>query len=160
MPLVKSKLNNGKSSVPFSSTACIKLSKINRAKYLSQKGKIIITDRIPQTEIVGDIYDSSSDLDINKLNFLERILFKYEKFIFQKISHFKPDLIIRLIVKPEIAIKRKPNHDFQILKKKCNVFKKLKFDGIQKIDIDANQPFGEVLKQTKNNIWECIDSKN
>ena len=141
-------------------SAHMKLYTINRAKYLSKKGKVILTDRITQTEFLGDIYDSSSDLDINKLNLLERILFKYEKFIFKKISYFKPDLIIRLVVKPEIAIKRKPNHDFEVLKNKSNIFNKLKFEGIQKIDIDANQNFEEVLKQAKNNIWECIDSKN
>lgn len=137
----------------------IKLFTINRAKYLSKRGKIIITDRIPQTEILGDIYDSSLDLDINELNFLERILFKHEKFIFQKISFFKPDLIINLVVKPEIAIMRKPNHDFEVIKNKCKVFRKLKFKGIKKIDIDANQNFEKVLKQTKINIWECIESK-
>ena len=141
-------------------SAQIKLFKINKARYLSKKGKIILTDRLPQTEFLGDIYDSSSDLNINELNFLERFFFKYEKFIFKKMSFFKPDLIISLVVKPKVAIKRKPNHDFDILNKKSIVLKKLKFEGIRKIDIDANQDFEDVLKITKNVVWECIDSKN
>ena len=91
---------------------------------------------------------------------LERIIFKYEKFIFQKIYSFKPDLIIKLSINPKVAKLRKPNHDFEVLMKKCSVFEKLNFEGIHKIDIDANQEFEDVLKRTKNEVWEFINSKN
>lgn len=141
-------------------SAQIKLFKLKKAKYLSSKGKIILTDRFPQNEFLGHIYDSSSDLSINQLSLLERIIFKYEKFIFQKIYSFKPDLIIKLLINPKVAKLRKPNHDFEVLMKKCSVFEKLNFEGIHKIDIDANQEFEDVLKRTKNEVWEFINSKN
>ena len=44
--------------------------------------------------------------------------------------------------------------------KKCSVFEKLNFEGIHKIDIDATQEFEDVLKRTKNEVWEFINSKN
>ena len=141
-------------------SAQIKLFKLKKAKYLSSKGKIILTDRFPQNDFLGHIYDSSSDLSIKQLNFLERIIFKYEKFIFQKIYSFKPDLIIKLVVDPKIAKLRKPNHDLEVIMKKCSVLEKLNFEGIHKIDIDANQEFVDILKRTKNEVWECINSKN
>ena len=37
---------------------------------------------------------------------------------------------------------------------------KLNIEGIHKIDIDANQEFEDILKITRNEVWECINSKN
>ena len=67
-----------------------------------------------------------------------------------------PDIVFKLHVPVDVAIKRKPNHDVENIKQKVDITGKLGFFGSKVIDIDASRAVEEVLNSVKQGVWESI----
>jgi thymidylate kinase len=112
---------------------------------LSRRQVKVITDRYPQVEIPGFHYDGPG-LTVNRTdNWLVRGLAEWEQKLYQWMADHKPALVIRLNIDAEAAHARKPDHELSELHDKIAVMARLNFNGARVCDIDATQPYPQVL---------------
>ena len=127
-----------------------KIKMLQLARKMSRNGSVILCDRYPQKDILG--MNDGPKLQYNKTskNALKELR------LFEKIAGLEPDVVFRLQVTPEVAVQRKPNHDIEAIRRKCQNINKITFSSAKVIDIDASKPYSEVLLQIKNEIWKSL----
>jgi|ETNmetMinimDraft_2_1059921.scaffolds.fasta_scaffold00502_10 thymidylate kinase len=132
----------------------IKLKKMIKAR---NRGMIIICDRFPQKNIQ---YLSDGPLLMDHLQSKSSIMKKLARWEFKTYElafNNAPDLVLRLNVSPNIAVKRKSDITLNELQTKSNTLKTLQYGKSTKIvDIDANMPLQEVINKAKNTLWKEI----
>lgn len=131
-------------------------------KYIS-KGGIALFDRFPQNQVVG-FYDgpkiAALCYDYNS-SIIVRMLANREEYFIRKSQSFQPNLLFKLLLSPEESLRRKPEEDIEVIKKKAFATKKLTFKGSRTIEISAEQPFETELIEIKNHIWNyLLDNDN
>lgn len=128
-----------------------RIKKIKAISRCKNKGFVVLTDRYPQSEYVGLC-------DGPKLSYLKGIASKKEKKSFEFASLVFPDIAIKFIVSPEVAMKRKPNEiNYEVSRKLTEKIKKINFsNSTKKYEIDADKPHEEVILEVKRIIWENI----
>lgn len=123
---------------------------IQIAKNMSRQGSIIICDRFPQKDIFG----------INDGPRLQRAAnnwrSKAEMKLFNQVTATGADMVFRLQVSPEVAHQRKPEHDYNIIRQKCENINKISFQNATMIDLDASKPYDQVLLSIKREIWKRL----
>lgn len=75
---------------------------------------------------------------------------------FNKIKEVEADIVIRLHVTPEVASNRKPEHNKEIIKLKCQNIDRVTFNKSLVIEIDATEPYEQVLLAAKREIWKHL----
>ena len=75
---------------------------------------------------------------------------------FKRVKKLPADVVVRLKVSPEVASKRKPEHDYEKIKMKSESMNKILFDNSIIIDTDANKPYEQVLLSVKRAIWQNL----
>ena len=127
-----------------------KIKMLQLANRLRQKNSVVICDRFPQKDITG--YFDGPKLPAGKNNWFSRLEMKQ----FQKLSTTEADIVFRLNVSPEMASRRKPEHDYKMIEQKCNTLSKISFGHAKVIDVDAGRPYEQVLFEIKRKIWENL----
>lgn len=126
---------------------------------LKKQGFLIITDRFPQTSVIGglDGPDLTVDHPESKIScYLTRL----ERRLYSWMTDHKPDLVIRLNVNLETAMKRKPDHRLSSMKRKIETIEKITFKGAPILDLHSDiQSLEEVVQQAKNAITEILPKK-
>lgn len=133
-----------------------------KAKHYCRKGGIAIFDRFPQVQFVG-INDGpkirsnyltkvTSPIIRGIVNHYAAIEEKYLK----KASLIIPDLVIKLILPPEVSIQRKPQEDLENVKQKHEIIKSLEFPGSEVHVVDATMNYQLEMILIKNCIWDKI----
>jgi hypothetical protein len=67
-----------------------------------------------------------------------------------------PGLVIKLIVSPEIAVTRKPDHSILELERKADIIHTLSFRDAVIYNVDASQQYDIELKAIKKLIWNYL----
>jgi len=125
---------------------------IIKASKLTRKGSIVVADRFPQSAFFG-IADGPK---VHNYKVLYPFA-KLEKFLFKIIERYKPDVVIKLVIDFETSVKRKPDENHEVVKKKIMVINKINYDN--EICIDAKRDFSTVVLDIKRHIWKEIYSK-
>lgn len=135
---------------------------IKNAESYQKKGGIALYDRYPQNIYAG-INDGPKirlliqSLNLNKL--VKNILLFYakteEKNINKAVS-ISPKIVIKLMLSPEESIRRKPFENYEGIKQKHEIIKKLEYPQSKVFVIDATQDYEEEIKEIKNIIWQAI----
>lgn len=128
---------------------------IKRAKKLTKKNIIVITDRYPQKQYPG-ICDGPSRRVLNNHTIIGKVFAYFELRRYAFIGKNQPDIIIKLIVPDYIAIQRKPDHDISRINEKNTVIQNMLFPGSVLIEIDASKPIEEVLLNAKKELWKLL----
>ena len=81
-------------------------------------------------------------------------LSKLEQNIYQRIG--LPDCLMLLHVSPNVALQRKPDHTPEGIEPKTQAVERMDRQGLQIIDIDADQPFERTSLQTKSALWNIL----
>lgn len=126
---------------------------LKQAWELRNGGSIAICDRYPQQEVFG--FNDGPRLQDTPHSRLARLEMKY----FDQALQTGADIIFRLIVSPETAHQRKPEHNFADIRRKCESIKSMRFQSgspITVVDVDADAPYEEVLLQLKRHIWRRL----
>ncbi|CAI3949136.1 Thymidylate kinase (Tmk) (PDB:3LV8) [Commensalibacter communis] len=126
---------------------------------LKKQGFLIITDRYPQISVIGGL--DGPDLTIDHPdNIISRWLTQWERRLYRWMADHKPDLVIRLNVDIDTAMKRKPDHRLSSMVKKIESIEKLTFNGAPIIDLYSHkQPLEEIIQEAKNAIREVLIKK-
>jgi len=122
--------------------------RFKRMLALRREGKIVVTDRFPQTEIIG-AYDGPSFPTVTKGSRFVLWLARREMAVFRWMASAKPDLVLRLNVDLDVACARKPDHRRAALARKIAVTPLLTYNGAPIAEIDTNQPLAKVLEEAE-----------
>ncbi len=133
------------------------LKQLNKSKGFSKNGGISLFDRFPQNQFMGindgpkirKAYGTINSPIINCLMQME------EKNI-NRCVKMSPDLVIKLIVSPEIAVTRKPDHSILELERKADIIHTLSFKDAVVYNVDASQQYDIELKAIKKLIWNFL----
>jgi thymidylate kinase len=127
-----------------------KLNLLRTGKKLIKQNSLVICDRFPQKNITG--FFDGPKLQLKKNGWLRRLEIKK----FRRFTQAGADLVFRLKISPEVAARRKPDHDSRMIEQKCVHLSALTFGNSKVIDIDAERSFEQVLLDIKRKIWENI----
>lgn len=134
------------------------LKTIESAEKYRKNGGVAIFDRYPQTQFEG-IYDGPK-ISASYKDYLNheifRLMARQESKSLAKAVQISPSLVFRLLVPPEISMKRKPDHDYESIRKKSEITEKLVFQKSQDYAIDATQSYDKELLTVKRIIWESL----
>ena len=122
---------------------------------LSRRKIRVITDRYPQAEIPGFHNDGPGMTVGRTTNGLVRYLAQRELRLYEWMAKHQPMLVIRLRIDADSAHARKPDHDLAELHEKISVMGRLKFNGARVCDIDATQPYPQMLAAVLEAIHEA-----
>lgn len=128
-----------------------RIKKIRNANRCRLKGFIVLTDRYPQSEFLGLC-------DGPKLGNASGIAAEKEAECFRIARLCPPDLAIKLIVPPEIAVERKPGEiNMETSRNLTERIKEIKFSEHTKcVEIDSSQEQMKVWLGIKRAIWDAI----
>ena len=132
---------------------------VKRANYYSSKGGIALFDRFPQV-----LYPNINDGPKIRYRFVQKstsFILKTTLKIFANIEErnlkdavcYSPKVVIKLILPPEESIRRKPQENIELIRKKHEIIKSLQFDNSHVYEIDATDFFDKELIRIKNIIW-------
>lgn len=123
---------------------------------LKKQGFLIITDRFPQTSVIGGLDGPDLTVD-NPASFIARILTRWERRLYNWMTDHKPDLVIRLNVDLETAMQRKPDHRLSSMEKKIATIEVITFKGAPILDLYSHkQPLDEIIQEVKKRITEIL----
>ncbi len=77
-----------------------------------------------------------------------------ERDLYKKIR--PPDHVVVMRVRPEVSLARKPDHPRDRIEAKAQALDALQRDGLNVMEVDAEQPLDQVLLQIKSAIWNWI----
>lgn len=125
-----------------------------RMRFFHQLGYTILTDRYPQTERPGPMDGPGLICRTPSGTFVKFLTWLEEK-IYDKMTEFKPDVVIRLNVDLQTAVTRKPDHRYESLARKISDVPYLAFKGAPVIDLNSNQSL-DLVKQQAWKITEHV----
>ena len=128
-----------------------RIKKLRDANRCRLRGFVVLTDRYPQSEFDGLC-------DGPRLNGSTGIAAKKEMECFRIAKLCPPDLAIKLIVPPEVAVERKPGEiNVETSRNLTERVKEIKFsDHTKCVEIDSAQEQKKVWLDIKRAIWDAI----
>ena len=124
----------------------LRLHRFRHVLALRRRGVTVITDRYPQTEVVG-FYDGPGLSAARAGSPLVAWLAARERRMYEWMASFQPDIVLRLNVDAETAFRRKPDHKPALLAEKVRVTPLLRFHGARIVDLDATADYDQVRNQ-------------
>lgn len=88
---------------------------------------------------------------------LRRTVARRERTAFRMAELVPPDLVIRLHVPVDIAVRRKPDPPLEHLQRKAEMVARLTFPATTRVaEINAALSFDRVFAEVKQAVWECL----
>ncbi|CAI3935841.1 nucleoside triphosphate hydrolase [Commensalibacter papalotli (ex Botero et al. 2024)] len=126
---------------------------------LKKQGFLIVTDRYPQTSVIGGLDGPDLTVDYPK-SLIARFLTRCERRLYNWMVSHKPDLVIRLNVDLETAMQRKPDHRLHSMERKIATFDQITFNGAPIVDLYSHkQPLVEMIQEAKKRIASILPQK-
>ncbi|PZF75537.1 hypothetical protein DK847_16970 [Aestuariivirga litoralis] len=122
-----------------------------QARRLAEGGSMVVLDRFPQMQVYG-IYDGPRLQEGASFGWAAAA----EREGYRRLATLRPDLLIKLVVSPEVAHARKPDHSLSSIARKCALTRELDFAGVDVVSVDADQPLDQVMLAVKRTIWQRI----
>ena len=128
-----------------------KLRLLRLGRKLADDGSVILLDRYPQSQ-VNAISDGPRQQEGRGFAWAARS----ERKLHAEAAALGPDLLIKLQIDPHTAHRRKPDHDMDVIARKCAIIEALRFAQSEMVTIDAAQPYPQVLLAAKIAIWSHL----
>jgi thymidylate kinase len=139
-----------------------------KARRLAEKGGLVINDRYPVDQIqimdgpqtvrfINKFMDgphASRFLSPHRSNRITRFLVKVEEGYYHQIS--PPDLLIVLLLDPEIAVQRKTTEDASHVRTRSTVIWNTNWQDSEAHIVDASQSKAQVLNALKALVWSSL----
>jgi hypothetical protein len=132
-------------------------SRLALARRARNLGMVVICDRFPQSQVLG--FNDGPRLGgwRDDASPILRALAQRELTSYRAAASSPPDLVLKLHVAAEIAVRRKPEMTQEWIAERAEAIRGLRFPPATRVmDIDANQPLEQVLLQVKRAIWEHL----
>ena len=131
--------------------------KMKSALTAKRRGMIVLSDRYPQTWQEG-FNDGPilAPLREHKNPLIRRIA-DWEYQVYKNCVQHGPDLLLKLLIPPEVALKRKGGMSIDEIKERIHVVRNIPGNpNTRIITIDCDKPLNDVLLEIKQKIWEAI----
>jgi thymidylate kinase len=130
-----------------------RVAKARRARNL---GMVVVCDRYPQSHWIGNDGPCLGHW-IDSSSWLKRSVARRELAALRGADQLRPDLIIKLTITPELALRRKPDTPPRQLHAKLHAITHL-WTGSETrvVEIDAAHPLDQVLLEAKRAIWSSL----
>jgi len=127
------------------------------ARRLAGRGYIVLMDRFPLPGVLDDgrTIDGPrirAQLGMGRQSL--RHLAAIEEAIYRELP--RPDHVIVLRLRPEVALERKPSRDPGSIASKARALAQMDWDGIHRTEIDAEQPLPDVLREVRSAVWSLL----
>ena len=134
-----------------------KRSKLRTVTKARNRGMIVICDRLPQNQVSAVNDGPLLSHWLAKQPRLLRAIARWEAVPYANSRVYPPDLIVKLLVTPEIALKRKPEMSIVEIQRRVDIVKKLQFPETAKVvEINADDQFEKVVLNLKCAIWQLV----
>jgi thymidylate kinase len=133
----------------------LRLRRFRHVLALRRRGVTVITDRYPQTEVVG-FYDGPGLSAARAGSPLVAWLAARERRMYEWMASYRPDIVLRLNVDAETAFRRKPDHKPALLAEKVRVTPLLRFHGAPIVDLDATAAYDQVRDQAFSRVRSIL----
>lgn len=119
-------------------------------------GAIVVTDRFPQTCVAG-FFDGPRYTERDVISgLLPRLAASMEKRLYDGLNSIGLDTVLRLHVTADIALRRKPDHSKEMVRRKVQATSAISFPGARHFDIDSTRPLDDVLHEARSRAWESL----
>ncbi len=132
--------------------------KFRRMLALCRRGVLVVTDRYPQAEIPGFLFDGPQLAKTQGGNWWVRALRTREQKLYTWMAASVPMLVIRLNVDVETAHARKPDHKLAALREKIAAWPHLRFNGARILDLDAREEACVVLDSSLRAVHAALQA--
>ncbi len=135
----------------------VRLRRFRHVLAMRRRGIAVISDRYPQTEVAG-FYDGpglSAGLPGSRA---VAALARRERRLYEWMAGFVPDVVIRLNIDLETAFARKPDHGYELLRRKVEATPTLRFNGAPIVDLDSRDPYDGVRAAADRIVRRTIDA--
>ena len=132
-----------------------RMRRFRRVLALRRSGVTVITDRYPQTEVVG-FYDGPGLSAARAGGPAVAWLAARERRMYEWMSSFRPDVVLRLHIDAQTAYDRKPDHDLALLHKKVEATSRLRFHGARIVEIDAAAAYPDVQERAFSHVRSTL----
>jgi thymidylate kinase len=129
-----------------------KRKKLAAARRGTNRGLIVLTDRYPQSQILG----FNDGPLLSRLTMVPDWLRRFEGTAYALARRLPPDLVIKLVVRPETVARREPEMDPAVIRERIAALQRLELPGARVVCVDAERPLAEVIRAVKHEIWHLI----
>ena len=131
--------------------------KVAEAWQARSLGAVVLADRHPQTQFPGLSDGPQLTPWRSTGSRLLRFAAERERRAFEAMNRYPPDVVIKLLVSPEVALARKSARSENQLRRKVEVIRQLRYPtGTRVVEVDANLPLERVLLDVKRAVWESL----
>jgi thymidylate kinase len=130
----------------------------NLASALSGRanGTLVLSDRWPQSQIKNN-HDGPRIYGMGKVKGFTAFVAGREHSLLKKVEMIPPDIIFRLIVSPDTAMKRKPGEfTYEEAKRNMGFMCQIEWPQSLVVDVDAEQSCEEVHNRIATIIWKHL----
>lgn len=125
---------------------------------MCRRGALVITDRYPQAEIPGFLFDGPELAKTQGGSWWIRWLRERELKLYRWMATGVPMLVIRLNVDEATAHARKPDHKLASLRKKIAALPHLTFNGARILDLDGRDDAAHVLDASLRAVHGALEA--
>lgn len=121
------------------------------------RGMIVVCDRYAQAEIHG-FNDGRLLADLERSRWrIARALARWEAQPYLNARIDPPDLVIKLIASPNVALGRRPDMNIEEIERRVAAVRSLTFpEATSVIEINADMPFEQVMRAARQAIWGIL----
>ena len=121
------------------------------------RGLVVICDRYPQDQTKG-FNDGLllSGLAESRWRGL-RALAKWEATPYSEAHRHPPDLVVKLLASPQVALSRRPDMSIDEIERRISAVRGMRFPATTSvIEIDADRPLEDVVRKVRDLIWHAL----
>ncbi|MDE4276510.1 hypothetical protein PXK58_19565 [Phaeobacter gallaeciensis] len=134
-----------------------KRAKLRRMIRARNRGLVVIGDRYPQDQFQGFNDGCLLGRFASSSSRLAQALARWEARAYADARLYPPDVVIKLIASPEVALSRRPEMSAEEIENRIEVVRALRFpDETLVAEIDADQPLDEVVRSVRRVIWKVL----
>jgi thymidylate kinase len=127
-----------------------------RARRARDRGMVVLCDRFPQSRTPGNDGPCLGHW-LDDSGWARRTMARRELAAIQRAERLRPDLLVKLKVTPEIALRRKPETRPALLHRKLRIVEDLRLSTETRVvEIDATRPVGEVTLDVRRAVWSAL----
>jgi thymidylate kinase len=131
-----------------------KAARLRDAERARQRGLVVVCDRYPQSQVLGFNDGPLLSPWLESPAGWRRRLARWEHSIYESASRLAPDLALKLDIRPEVAVQRKPDMALAECARRRAAVARLDWGPrCRHLVIDAEQPLEKVLLEVKRAIW-------
>jgi thymidylate kinase len=126
-----------------------------RGRRAASRGELVLYDRYPLPEfhsiMDGPYIPSRFPAGGKGIEFLTNV----EKRLYEHIP--PPDVVFVIDIDPEEALRRKPDHEEEMVQRKTQALETVEIRSTRAIRINGNRPREEVIQDVRRRLWEVLE---